>query len=103
MYYIGLDLHKQTISYYVKDVANRLYLEGKIGSTRRPLEPGYGLSRSLGHGGEEMRAHPNAENQHFPDSRGYFEIHVIGYRLHPLSLPDILYQPIVSLARRVKI
>jgi len=34
MYYIGLDVHKRTISYCVKDAAGRVHMEGKIGSTR---------------------------------------------------------------------
>ena len=38
MYYIGLDVHKRTISYCVKDAAGRVQMEGKIGSTRRELE-----------------------------------------------------------------
>ncbi len=38
MYYIGLDVHKKTISYCVKDVAGRVQQEGKIGSTRRELD-----------------------------------------------------------------
>jgi transposase len=35
MYYIGLDVHKKTISYCVKDAAGLVHREGKIGSTRR--------------------------------------------------------------------
>jgi len=35
MYYIGLDVHKKTISYCVKDAAGHVHREGKIGSTRR--------------------------------------------------------------------
>jgi transposase len=35
MYFIGLDVHKKTISYCVKDAAGRVHQEGKIGSTRR--------------------------------------------------------------------
>src|SRR5258708_29371260 len=35
MYYIGLDVHKRTISYCVKDAAGHVHQEGKIGSTRR--------------------------------------------------------------------
>ena len=35
MYYIGLDVHKKTISYCVKDAAGRVHQEGKIGSTLR--------------------------------------------------------------------
>src|SRR4030088_354504 len=34
MNYIGLDVHKKTISYCVKDVSGRIQQEGKIGSTR---------------------------------------------------------------------
>jgi transposase len=34
MYYIGLDVHKKTISYCVKDAAGKMHGEGKIGSTR---------------------------------------------------------------------
>src|SRR5450631_737461 len=38
MYYIGLDVHKRTISYCVKDAAGKIHQEGKIGSTRRELD-----------------------------------------------------------------
>src|SRR5262252_9429916 len=38
MYYIGLDVHKKTISYCVKDAAGHVHGEGKIGSTRRELD-----------------------------------------------------------------
>jgi transposase len=38
MYFIGLDVHKRTISYCVKDAAGRVYQEGKGGSTRRELD-----------------------------------------------------------------
>jgi transposase len=38
MYYIGLDVHKKTISYCVKDAAGKIHSEGKIGSTRRELD-----------------------------------------------------------------
>src|SRR5260370_41461645 len=38
MYYIGLDVHKRTISYCVKDEAGNVHQEGKIGSTRRELD-----------------------------------------------------------------
>ena len=36
MYFIGLDVHKKTISYCVKDAAGRVHQEGKIGSTLGP-------------------------------------------------------------------
>src|SRR5580658_2793238 len=38
MYYIGLDVHKKTISYCVKDAAGKIHREGKMGSTRRELD-----------------------------------------------------------------
>ena len=38
MYYIGLDVHKRTISYCVKDAAGHVHHEGKIGSTRCELD-----------------------------------------------------------------
>src|SRR6516164_8672290 len=38
MYYIGLDIHKKTISYCVKDAAGCVHREGKIGSSRRELD-----------------------------------------------------------------
>src|ERR1700735_915456 len=38
MYYIGLDVHKKTISYCVKDAAGHVLREGKIGSTRSELD-----------------------------------------------------------------
>src|SRR5580692_8237882 len=38
MYYIGLDVHKKTISYCVKDAAGCVYGEGRIGSTRQELD-----------------------------------------------------------------
>src|SRR6202012_1914110 len=38
MYYIGLDVHKKTISYCVKDAAGCVLSEGKIGSTRCELD-----------------------------------------------------------------
>jgi hypothetical protein len=38
MNYIGLDVHKKTISYCVKDVSGRVQQEGKVGSTRRKLD-----------------------------------------------------------------
>src|ERR1700751_1589073 len=38
MYYIGLDIHKKTISFCVKDVAGYVHREGKIGSRRCELD-----------------------------------------------------------------
>jgi hypothetical protein len=44
MYFIGLDVHKKTISYCVKDAAGGVHQEGKIGSTRGGL---HGWIRSM--------------------------------------------------------
>src|SRR5690348_1156998 len=38
MYYIGLDVHKRTISYCVKDVSGRIHREGSIPATRMDLD-----------------------------------------------------------------
>ncbi len=38
MYYIGLDVHKKTISYCVKDGSGRIYGEGSIPATRLTLD-----------------------------------------------------------------
>lgn len=44
MYYIGLDVHKKTISYCVKDAAGCVHQDGKIGSTRRELDCRIGMT-----------------------------------------------------------
>jgi transposase len=38
MYYIGLDVHKKTISYCVKDASGQVHQEGKAGATRWELD-----------------------------------------------------------------
>ena len=38
MYYIGLDVHKKTISYCVKDVTGRIQQQGTIAATRTELD-----------------------------------------------------------------
>jgi transposase len=38
MYYIGLDVHRRTISYCVKDVSGRVYAEGSVLATRFDLD-----------------------------------------------------------------
>jgi len=38
MYYIGLDVHKKTISHCVKDASGQVHQEGKIGATRIELD-----------------------------------------------------------------
>src|SRR5260370_29351146 len=38
MYYIGLDVHKKTISYCVKDGSGGIYAEGSIPATRLTLD-----------------------------------------------------------------
>jgi transposase len=34
MYYIGLDIHKKTISYCVKDISGQVHQQGTIPATR---------------------------------------------------------------------
>src|SRR4051812_18206480 len=38
MYYIGLDVHKKTISYCIKDASGHVQGEGKIEASRRELD-----------------------------------------------------------------
>jgi transposase len=38
MYYIGLDVHKKTISYCVKDASGQIHREGTVGATRNELD-----------------------------------------------------------------
>jgi transposase len=38
MYFIGLDVHKKTISYCIKDASGQIHGEGKVGATRRELD-----------------------------------------------------------------
>jgi transposase len=38
MYYIGLDVHKKTISYCVKDVSGQVHRQGTIDATRNELD-----------------------------------------------------------------
>ena len=38
MYYIGLDVHKKTISYCVKDASGQIERQGTIGATRNELD-----------------------------------------------------------------
>jgi transposase len=38
MYYIGMDVHKRTISYCVKDVSGRVYAESSVPATRFDLD-----------------------------------------------------------------
>ena len=38
MYYIGLDVHKKTINYCVKDGSGRIYAEAEIPATRLDLD-----------------------------------------------------------------
>ena len=37
MYYIGLDVHKKTISYCVKDAAGKIHQEGRLQRRRREI------------------------------------------------------------------
>lgn len=38
MYYIGLDVHKKTITYCVKDASGQIERQGTIGATRNELD-----------------------------------------------------------------
>ncbi|HMD20234.1 MAG TPA: hypothetical protein VKH40_07920 [Alloacidobacterium sp.] len=38
MTYIGLDIHKKTISFCVKDVSGAVFSEGKLPATRQGLD-----------------------------------------------------------------
>jgi transposase len=38
MYYIGLDVHKKTISYCMKDASGQIHRQGTIGATRNELD-----------------------------------------------------------------
>ena len=38
MYYIGLDIHKKSISYCVKDTSGQICQQGKVAATRRDLD-----------------------------------------------------------------
>ncbi len=40
MYYIGLDVHKKSISYCVKDGSGRIHAEGAIPANRSDLDDG---------------------------------------------------------------
>jgi hypothetical protein len=46
MYYIGLDVHKRKISYYVKDGGGQIHAQGSISATRVDLR----LERRKGEG-----------------------------------------------------
>src|SRR6266487_4345782 len=51
MYYIGLDVHKKTISYCVKDASGQVQQEGKVGATRWELD---GWMKTLPHPWRDM-------------------------------------------------
>ena len=49
MYYIGLDVHKRTISYCVKDGSGKIHAEGTIPATRFDLDrSGWGHLYTVG-------------------------------------------------------
>src|SRR5258708_31981953 len=58
MYYIGLDVHKKTISYCVKDASGQVHREGTIGATRNELDAGYGPFLSPGSWRWKRRSSP---------------------------------------------
>jgi predicted NBD/HSP70 family sugar kinase len=45
MYYIGLDVHKQKISYCVKDSSGKIYAEGSIPAARSRVQMTYAGTR----------------------------------------------------------
>src|SRR5258708_1032232 len=48
MNFIGLDIHKKTISYCVKDISGKVLSEGKIPATRQwPAGVGWGAGEAL--------------------------------------------------------
>src|SRR6266700_1018504 len=57
MYYIGLDVHKKTISYCVKDASGQVHQEGQIGATRWELD-GWMYDHLLPHAQQVKVAHP---------------------------------------------
>jgi hypothetical protein len=54
MYYIGLDVHKKTISYCVKDASGQVHQEGKVGATRRELDQDSSTTTNDGHGSNDF-------------------------------------------------
>jgi hypothetical protein len=55
MYYIGLDVHKRTISYCVMDAVGSVHQESKIGSTRRELDCWIKtLPRTIANGSDDL-------------------------------------------------
>jgi hypothetical protein len=38
MYYIGLDIHKKSISFCVKDASGQIYQQSKVAANRRDLD-----------------------------------------------------------------
>ena len=58
MNYIGLDVHKKTISYCVKDVSGHVQQEGEVGSTRRELDcwmRSFATALDSGDGGDDLQ------------------------------------------------
>ncbi len=47
-YYIGLDVHKKTISYCMKDASGQVLRQGTIGGTLNNWMPGWRLYHSPG-------------------------------------------------------
>ena len=51
MYYIGLDVHKQKISYCVKEGSGKLFAEGWVPATRFDLDRWMGVTDKPGASG----------------------------------------------------
>jgi len=57
MYYIGLDVHKKTISYCVKEANGHIHAEGKVGATRYELDDWMKTLRNSSRGGGVCQHH----------------------------------------------
>jgi hypothetical protein len=57
MYYIGLDVHKKTISYCIKDVSGQVQWEGTIPATRTELDGWMKTLPHEGYAGKRVHCH----------------------------------------------
>ena len=54
MYYIGLDVHKKTISYCVKDGSGKVYQEGSNATRAGQLDADSASALERGHGSDDL-------------------------------------------------
>jgi hypothetical protein len=71
MYYIGLDVHKKTISYCVKDASGQVHQEGKVGATR------------LGTGRLDKDASPTPDGRHGSNHFHRLDLRSFASACHP--------------------